>query len=101
MFELPFLLLAFFFKENGISLVPTKSEILNESNIYDDTLKRCAFYGSNASGKTNALNSVTLLLDLLRTDCSFNTGGLVTWFNKGKTMWFEFTFKEGQNKILF
>lgn len=90
-----------FTQETVISLVPTKSEILNKSNVYDGDLKGCAFYGSNASGKTNALNSVTLLLDLLRTDCSFNAGGLVTWFNKEKTMWFEFTFKEGQNKILY
>ena len=44
-----------FVNEAVINLEPTKSEILKDTNIYNDVLKGCCFYGSNASGKTNAL----------------------------------------------
>jgi AAA15 family ATPase/GTPase len=90
-----------FTKETVISLIPTKSEILKETNIFDDTLKGCAFYGGNASGKTNALNSITLLLDLLCTNSSFDAGQFVSLFTKEKSMWFEFTFKESKDRITY
>ena len=52
-----------FTKETVISFEMTKSEILSETNVNNNILKGCCFYGSNASGKTNALNAISLLLD--------------------------------------
>lgn len=89
-----------FTKETVISLEPTKSLILEETNVYNDVLKGCAFYGSNASGKTNALNAITILLDLFFKN-TFIDPTLFTIFNKEKTMFFEYTFKIDNDTIVY
>ena len=88
-----------FSKETIISCIPTKSEILSESNTYNDILKGCAFYGSNASGKTNALTSITLLLDLLFTDVPLF--GLHSFFNDDEYLSFEYKFNINNNIIVY
>lgn len=82
-----------FTNETFIDLRPSKIEYLNESNISKEgVLKGCAFYGSNASGKTNALNAITILLDLLFKQYTV-TPDLFTRFNTDKKMFFEYTFR--------
>ena len=90
-----------FTEETTISLLPTKSEILKNTNISNKTLKGCAFYGSNASGKTNALNAVTLLLDLLFSNGIGDLISTITLFNKERTMSFEYAFSEDNDKIIY
>ena len=88
-----------FTKETTISFVPTKSEILSDTNIYEDVLNRCCFYGANASGKTNALGAISLLLDLLFKDIVPNA--LFTLFNKEKTMFFRYTFEFDKQEVVY
>lgn len=90
-----------FTKETIISFEMTKSEILSETNVNNNILKGCCFYGSNASGKTNALNAISLLLDLLFKDGYLNPALLFTIFNKEKTMYFEYTFEIDNSTIVY
>ena len=76
-----------------IDLEETKSEILEDSNVYNGILKGCAFYGANASGKTNALLSITFLLDLLFKESDIDTRILVSRYSKKENMFFEYTFE--------
>ena len=89
-----------FVNEVVINLEPTKSEILKDTNIYNDVLKGCCFYGSNASGKTNALNAITLLLDMLFKNI-VNNVQLVTIFNNEPYMYFEYTFLIDNKEIVY
>ena len=89
-----------FTKETIISFEPTKSQILENTNTYNNILKGCCFYGSNASGKTNALNSITLLLDLFFKNIQIDPT-LITIFNKEKVMYFEYTFDVDNTEIVY
>ena len=89
-----------FTKETIISLDSTKSLILDDTNVYNNVLKGCAFYGSNASGKTNALNAITLLLDMFFSN-TFIDPTCFTIFNKEKTMFFEYTFNIDNDIIVY
>lgn len=89
-----------FVNEAVINLEPTKSEILKDTNIYNDVLKGCCFYGSNASGKTNALNAITLLLDMLFKNI-VNNVQLITIFNNEPNMYFEYTFLIDNKEIVY
>ena len=90
-----------FTQETVISLEKTKYTILDESNTCDSVLKGCCFYGSNASGKTNALGAVTFLLDLLLKDYPYSLDTIFTIFNKEKKMYFEYTFKIDDSIIVY
>lgn len=48
-----------------IDLMSSGYKILMESNVWQDTLKGSFFIGANASGKTNILKGIKMLLDLL------------------------------------
>lgn len=89
-----------FVNEAVINLEPTKSEILKDTNTYNDVLKGCCFYGSNASGKTNALNAITLLLDMLFKNI-VNNVQLITIFNNEPNMYFEYTFLIDNKEIVY
>ena len=89
-----------FVSETIIDLEASKSNILLDTNVENDIVKGCCFYGANASGKTNALNAITLLLDLFFKDVLINP----TWksiFNNEKTMYFEYTFVEDNEEIVY
>ena len=89
-----------FVNETIIDLDASKSNILLDTNVENDIVKGCCFYGANASGKTNALNAITLLLDLFFKDVLINP----TWksiFNNEKTMYFEYTFVEDNEEIVY
>lgn len=90
-----------FTTETLIDLKPSKIEYLNETNVSNDgVLKGCAFYGSNASGKTNALNAITILLDLLFKQYIISPDWF-TRFNEEKKMWFEYTFRIDEHRIVY
>ena len=90
-----------FTKETIISFETTKSEILKETNAFSNELKGVCFYGSNASGKTNALNAISILLDLLFKDFYINPTTMFTIFNKDRIMYFEYTFEIGESEIVY
>lgn len=90
-----------FKNETTIDLTPSRIEYLSDKNIYDDTLKGVAFYGSNASGKTNALYAVTLLLDLLFKNGPIISPDTYSLFSKERKMWFEYTFRFGKDRVIY
>ena len=89
-----------FTRETVISLEKTKLAILDDSNTENGILKGCAFFGANASGKTNALNTISLLLDLLFANATADLSGVVTLFNNEKTAYFEYTFLFDEGEIV-
>lgn len=89
-----------FTRETIISFEASKSMILEDTNVKDDVLKGCCFYGSNASGKTNALNAITILLDLFFKNNVVDQT-CITLFNKERVMYFEYTFKENNDTIVY
>ncbi len=88
-----------FSSETVIDLAPSKIEYLKDANIFNNILKGCAFYGANASGKTNALNAITLLLDLLFKNYTVQID-LFSRFTKSNTMSFTYVFKPDANVYL-
>lgn len=87
--------------ETLIDLKPSKIEYLNDTNVSKEgVLKGCAFYGSNASGKTNALNAITILLDLLFKSYVISPDWF-TRFNAEKKMWFEYCFRIDESRVVY
>ena len=89
-----------FKNETIIDLVPTKSEILKDSNTEDGLLKGGLFYGGNASGKTTALHAISLLLDLLFKEFVFDENNICK-FSQDKIAKFEYVFTIDNNEIIF
>ena len=89
-----------FKNETIIDLTASKSEILKETNVQNGVLKGGIFYGGNASGKTTALNAISILLDLLFKEFSFNNVFACS-FSKDKTTFLEYTFLIDNNEIIY
>lgn len=89
-----------FKNETIIDLTASKSEILKDTNVYNGILKGGLFYGSNASGKTTALNAISILLDLLFKEMSFKNF-LACSFSKEFNTYFEYTFVIDGNDIIY
>lgn len=92
-----------FTQETTIDLIADSSEILKSTNTYNNLLKGCCFFGSNSSGKSNALNAITLLLHILF-DKKINFENCVTFFdykNKEQTMYFEYKFVIENKEITY
>ena len=90
-----------FKEETVIDFAPSRIEYLSEENTYDGTLKGIAFYGANASGKTNGLFAVTILLDLL-----FKNGAIINQdtfclFSAEKKISFEYTFRFEKDVLVY
>ena len=90
-----------FKKEAVIDFAPSKIEYLSEENIYDGTLKGIAFFGANASGKTNGLLAITILLDLLFKDGVIISQDTFCLFSKEKKMSFEYTFQFEEDVLVY
>lgn len=90
-----------FARETIIDFTPSRIEYLSETNVQNGVLKGMAFYGSNASGKTNALLSITLLLDLFFINGAVIKPDMFSLFAADKKMWFEYSFRFGTNKIVY
>lgn len=90
-----------FSEETIISLEKSKLEILENRNTYGGVLKGCAFYGSNASGKTNAINAISILFDMLFADVNIDFSPFITFFNNEQSAFFEYVFKIDNNDITF
>lgn len=89
-----------FKNETVIDFTAKKYEILKEYNAKNNVLKGGIFYGSNASGKTGALNSVTILLDLLFKEFNF-IPYFSCLFSRDTTTWFEYTFDIEKNIVKY
>lgn len=90
-----------FAEKTVIDLAPSRIEYLGDTNIYNGVLKGCAFYGGNASGKTNALLAITLLLDLLFKDGTTFQNEFYSLFSKEKKASFEYFFRIDGSSIVY
>lgn len=57
-----------FKQETEFDLSETKYQVLKQENTFQGVLKGALFIGSNASGKSNLMKAITLLLDLMLRD---------------------------------
>ena len=76
------------------------SELLKEVNSYNVILKGISFFGSNSTGKTGALLSVKLLLDLLFSNVKIDYS-YYKHMNSSKPMNFEYSFKFNQKEFKY
>lgn len=90
-----------FTKETVISLEATKSEILKYTNTYNNILKGVCFYGPNSSGKSNALEAISILPRLLFETDGITIAKLFSVYNEEGTMYFEYVFKNDSSDIVY
>lgn len=82
-----------FIKETTFDFKATNSKILNETNVGDNrVLKGALFVGENASGKTQVLQAIVLLLDLLLDNTEQNFIVKKSMYTKGTKFSLVYTF---------
>lgn len=89
-----------FKNETKIDLVSTKSEILRNYNTQNGILRGGVFFGSNASGKTTALNAISILLDMMFKEYVF-PGFNICAFSNDELASFEYGFNIDDNEIIY
>ena len=83
-----------------IDLTPSKISYLSNSNIYNGVLKGCAFYGANASGKSNALSVINLLIESLLTEAGLKRD-FYSKFSDNDKAYFEYNFKFDNDEVKY
>lgn len=90
------------FKEETIfDFTATKYSMLKDENTVDGVLKGCMFAGGNATGKTNALYAISILLDLLFKNANIDMPMNFCFFSKELEMDLEYTFVFDTHKIIY
>lgn len=83
-----------FKNETTIDFTKTNYTVLNDTNIAENgVLKGTMFVGANASGKSNALLAIKLLLDLLFMEREINAGFLFCLFSDNTEFSIDYYFK--------
>ena len=91
-----------FTKETSFDFKATNYKILDESNVgRNRVLKGALFVGENASGKTQVLNSIVLLLDLLLDNAEQNFIIRKSMYTKGTKFSLTYTFDISGNDIKY
>lgn len=91
-----------FIKETTFDFKATNSKILNETNVGDNrVLKGALFVGENASGKTQVLQAIVLLLDLLLDNTDQNFVVKKSMYTKGTKFSLIYTFNVNSNDIKY
>lgn len=91
-----------FIKETTFDFKATNSKILNETNVGDNrVLKGALFVGENASGKTQVLQAIVLLLDLLLDNTEQNFIVKKSMYTKGTKFSLVYTFNVDGNDIKY
>ena len=83
-----------------IDLSATKYTMLRDDNVYNGIVKGALFAGGNATGKTNLIFSISILLDLLFTNMQIDMPQFC-FFSTDKEMLLEYTFVFGENVIVY
>lgn len=90
------------FKESTtIDFTATKYTTLKDTNVENNFVKGCLFVGANASGKTNIINAIGILLDLLFTNAAIDMGVNFCVFSKDSEMKLNYTFIEENKEIQY
>ncbi|MDR2091250.1 MAG: ATP-binding protein [Clostridiales bacterium] len=82
-----------FKEETIIDVAANKCSMLENTNTSEGILKGLVFVGGNATGKTNVLHAIRILLDLLFTNAIIPIHDYFCIFSKGKNMKLEYEFK--------
>ena len=91
-----------FIKETSFDFKATNYKILDDSNVGKNrVLKGALFVGENASGKTQVLNSIVLLLDLLLDNAEQNFIVKKSMYTKGTKFSLTYTFNTSGNDIKY
>lgn len=91
-----------FIKERTFDFKATNYKILEETNVGEDrVLKGALFIGENASGKTQALKAIKLLLDLLLGNSEQNFIEKKSLYTKGTKFSLIYTFDVKKNIIKY
>lgn len=91
-----------FIKERTFDFKATNYKILEETNVGEDRVLKGAFFiGENASGKTQALKSIKLLLDLLLSNSEQNFIAKKSLYTKGTKFSLIYTFDVKENIIKY
>lgn len=81
-----------FKNETTVDFLATKYSMLKDNNSKNGILKGCMFVGGNATGKTNAIYAISMLLDLLFKNANINMLMNFCLFSKDKEMEMEYSF---------
>ena len=91
-----------FISKTTFDFTATNYKILEDSNVGNNrVLKGALFVGENASGKTQALKSITLLLDLLLDNSELNFKSKKSMYTKGNKFNLEYEFNVDGNIIKY
>ncbi len=90
-----------FKEETIIDIEATKYSMLLETNTAQGVTKGLMFAGGNATGKTNAILSISVLLDLLFANAYINMAANFCAFSKDTSMILEYTFKIDNDEIVY
>ncbi len=91
-----------FIEPTIIDFTSTNYKFLEDENVGNNKLlKGCLFVGENASGKTNILKSITLLLDLLFSNKEIDFAINKSFYTNKKTYKLEYTFIENNEEIVY
>ena len=91
-----------FIKETTFDFKATNYKILEDTNVGSNRiLKGALFVGENASGKTQVLNSIVLLLDLFLDNAEQNFIVRKSMYTKGTKFSLTYTFNINENDIKY
>ncbi len=90
-----------FKNEVNVNVEKTNYKILTETNLNGNVLKGLFFYGPNASGKTNILRGLRLLLQLLFAEKIINLSSERCLFSSDKNITLEYDFLIEQHQIKY
>lgn len=90
-----------FVKPTTIDFSSTNYKFLEENVSENKILKSTLFVGENASGKTQILNAITLLLDLLFNNNDINFYIYKSFYNNKKSFKLTYNFDIDNNDILY
>ena len=91
-----------FISETTFDFKATNYKILEDTNVGGNrVLKGALFVGENASGKTQVLNAIILLLDMLLENAEQNFIIRKSLYTKGTKYSLKFTFDVDGNEIKF
>ena len=85
--------------ETTIDVSMTGYKILTDTNVYEDTLKGTIFVGANASGKTNIIKGLKLLLDLLFAEKILPLAFYMCLFSEEESFELEYDFRFSKERI--
>ncbi len=84
-----------------IDLMKTNYTILPQNVAEDGVLKGCIFVGANASGKSTVILAVRLLLDLLFSERSLNSGFFICLFGKRYSYTLAYEFLVDRQRVCY